>query len=223
MSLPLRTQYAKSSGAAEALYVTTDLSFWKTDSASAFCRDVQVNDTAYRRLDPEYFAWLRSRLALAKEAASLGRIDPAGYEELRGRFQEIEAWALDHFGPQAVLAAIRTLEPRVYVQPRSEVDNRRAEPPVREDAKIKRAIRLVDAVRDQALALSWSLERLYRHEGFQRRPFAGDYGLVCYLGMQDRIGEVTRQSIEIVGPPPRENRLRFYNPDVDQPWIRRVR
>jgi hypothetical protein len=80
----------------------------------------------------------------------------------------------------------------------------------------------VDAIRDQALDLGWSLERLYRHEGYHKRPFMGDHGLVCYVGMQDRIGEVTRQSIEIVGPPPRENRLRFYNPDVDQPWIRRT-
>jgi hypothetical protein len=223
MSLPLTAEYAKSPGAAEALYVATDLSFWKTDSPSAFSRDVQVNDTAYRRLDPEYFAWLRSRLALAKESASLGRIDPAGFEELRGRFTQIEAWALDHFGPQAVLSAIRGMEPRTYAPPRAESDNRSAEPPAREDEKIKRGIRLVDAIRDRALELGWSLERLYRHEGFRRRPFAADYGLVCYLGMQDRIGEVTRESIEIIGPPPRETRLCFYNPDVDQPWIRRVR
>lgn len=223
MSLPLSTQYAKSPRAADALYVATDLSFWKTDSPVTFCRDVQVNDTAYRSLDPEYFAWLRSRLALAKEAAGLGRIDPAGYEGLRGRFQEIEAWALNHFGPQAVLAAIKSLEPRTYTPPRAESDNRRAGPPVRQDEKIKRAIKLVDAIRNQALALGWTLERLYQHEGFHKRPFAGDNGLVCYVGMQDRIGEVTREAIEIIGPPPRETRLRFYNPDVDQPWIRRVR
>lgn len=222
MSLPLTAEYAKRSGVAEALYVATDLGFWKTDSPSALCRDVQVNDTAYRRLDPEYFAWLRSRLALAKEAASLGRIDPAGFEQLRGRFSHIEAWALDHFGSQVVLAAIRNLEPRTYAPPRAESQNRRAEPPARDDEKIKRAIRLVDAIRDQALDLGWSCERLYRHEGFHKRPFAAHYGLVCYVGTQDRIGEVTRQSIEIVGPPPRENRLRFYNPDVDQPWISRT-
>lgn len=223
MSLPLTVEYAKSPGADEALYVATDLSFWETDSPSAFSMDVQVNDTAYRRLDPEYFAWLRSRLALAKEAASLGRIDAAAFEELRGRFSGIEAWALDHFGPQAVLAAIRSLEPRAYIPPKAEEDRRRAEPPVREDEKIKRAIRLVDAIRERAIELGWTLERLYRHEGYHKRPFMGDYGLVCYVGMQDRIGEVTRQSIEIIGPPPRETRLRFYNPDVGQPWIRRVR
>ena len=100
MELAPQTHYAISPGAAEALYVATDLGFWKTDSPAMFCRDVQINDTAYRRLDPVYFAWLRSRLALAKEAAKSGRIDPAAFDELRNRFAGIEAWLLDHFGAQ---------------------------------------------------------------------------------------------------------------------------
>jgi hypothetical protein len=222
MELATRTHYAISPGAAQALYVATDLCFWKTDSPATFCRDVQINETAYRRLDPEYFAWLRSRLALAKEAAKSKRIDPAGFEELRGRFSEIEAWALDRFGPQAILAAIRSLTPKAYDPPRAETESRRPEHPARDDDRINRAIRLVDAIREKAVDLGWNLERLYRHEGFHKRPFAGDYGLVCYIGSKDRIGDVTRQAIEIVGPQPRETRLRFYNPDVDQPWIRRV-
>ena len=45
---------------------------------------------------------------------------------------------------------------------------------------------------------------------------------ICYLKPGDRIGEVTLQSIEIIHPLPSEVRHRFYNPDVDQPWIRRV-
>ena len=45
---------------------------------------------------------------------------------------------------------------------------------------------------------------------------------IILFGDQLSIGEVTRESIEIIGPPPRETRTRFYNPDVDQPWIRRV-
>jgi hypothetical protein len=52
--------------------------------------------------------------------------------------------------------------------------------------------------------------------------FSPDRGLVSFLKPGDRIGEVTLQSIEIVGPPPTGVRQRFYNPDVDQPWIRRV-
>jgi hypothetical protein len=207
----------------DALYVATDLRSWRTTDPSVFCRDVQINDTAYRRLDPEYFAWLRSRLALAKEPAKSGRIDPAAFDELGNRLTGIEAWALDHFGAQTIMAAIRNLTPRAYDPPRAETESRRPEPAPRDDERINRAIRLVDAIREKAVDLGWNLARLYRHAGFQKRPFAADYGLVCYIGSKDRIGDVTRQAIEIVGPPPRETRLRFYNPDADQPWIRRIR
>ena len=37
-----------------------------------------------------------------------------------------------------------------------------------------------------------------------------------------RIGQITRQWIEIISPPPHENTLRFYNPDVEQPWVKCV-
>jgi hypothetical protein len=222
MELANRTQYAISHGADEALYVATDLSSWKTDRAATFSRDVQINDTAYRRLDPEYFAWLRSKLTLAKEAADKGRIDRAAFDDLRIRFQEIEAWALEHFGAQSLLVAIRAHEPRLYCPPQAELETRRPGPPPRDDERINRASRLVDGIREKAIELGWSLERLYRHEGFHKRPFAGEYGLVCYIAMGARLGEVTRQSIEIIGPPPTEVRTRFYNSDVDQPWIVRV-
>ncbi len=222
MELATLTHYAKSPGADEALYVTTDLGFWRTSQSSTFCRDVQINDTAYRRLDPEYFAWLRGKLALVKEAADLSRVDRAGFDELRSRFQEIEAWALEQFSSQALLAAMRALNTRPYRPPQAESETRRPARPPREDERISRAVRLVDGVREKALELGWSLERLYRHEGFHRRPFAGVSGLVCYIAAGARLGEVTRQWIEIIGPPPTEVRTRFYNPDVDQPWMVRT-
>ena len=49
-----------------------------------------------------------------------------------------------------------------------------------------------------------------------------DYGLVCYLKPGNRIGDVSKRSIEIICPPPREVRVHFYNPDVEQPWVSRV-
>ncbi len=63
--------------------------------------------------------------------------------------------------------------------------------------------------------------RLYRNRGRFRSPCGEDYGLVCFVDGDERIGEITCQSIEIVGPPPRETVLRFYNPDVEQPWHRK--
>jgi hypothetical protein len=66
------------------------------------------------------------------------------------------------------------------------------------------------------------MESLYFSDGYERRPISPRYGLVCYIGAEHRIGEVTRQSIELIGPPPMEMRTRFYNPDVEQPWIIRI-
>lgn len=81
----------------------------------------------------------------------------------------------------------------------------------------------MDATRDHALALGWTEARLYQNRGHFRFPCGGEYGLVCFVGEDKQVGEVTTQYIEIlVGSPPRESRLRFYNLDVDQPWLSRV-
>ncbi len=78
---------------------------------------------------------------------------------------------------------------------------------------------MVDAICDQALSLGWKRERLYAIGNGQFDP---QRGLVCLLNPGDRIGEVTARSIEVIHPPPEEVRHRFYNPDVDQPWIIRT-
>ena len=78
---------------------------------------------------------------------------------------------------------------------------------------------MVDTIAQKALALGWSRDRLY---ATGKGPFDPTRGLICYLKPGDRIGEVTMHSIEIVHPLPSGVRHRFYNPDVDQPWIRRV-
>ena len=205
------------------LFVSTALEFWSTAQGAVFARDVQINDTAYRRLDPEYYAWLRARMVLAKEIAAAGRLDPAGFEDLRARFNAVHEWAVEHFGKEQLLAAVRTLRVGEYKPPIAEHDR----PP----APLPRAVRtpgnhisadtiaLVDGIAEKAVALGWARERLY---AFGQGVFDPQRGLICYLRPGDRIGEVTAQSIEIIHPLPSEVRHHFYNPDVDQPWIRRV-
>jgi hypothetical protein len=85
------------------------------------------------------------------------------------------------------------------------------------------AVAKVDAIRDRAISLGWKYDALYRVPENRRATFLLGGGLVCYLRDGWRIGDVTRQSIEIIGPPPPEVRQRFYNPDVEQPWIRRIK
>ena len=211
--------------ASTVLYVSPALDTWSTDRPEWLARDVQINDTCYRRLDPEYFAWLRSKMFLAKQAAEGGRLDSAAFDELRTKFNIIQEWAKAAFSEEALLEAIREFDAIDYQPPAPEAGASRdgtGSQPVVSDSHheaLERARGLVDQIRDQAFGLGWTLESLYRSDGFQRRSFAAQSGLVCYIGPDDRLGEVTRQSIEIIGPPPIEVRRRFYNPDVEQPWI----
>ena len=207
------------------IWVSTDLKSWCPSDPHMIARDCQIDDRCYRRLDPAYFAWLKVRMHAVKAAAEAGRVSAEAFNELRQRFNEIQDRAIEAFGEQSLIQAVRTLDPERYRPPLpEEFENMKPVEPVParinpESERLARARGLVDGIRDQALALGWTMESLYFSEGYERRPFAARYGLVCYVGVQDRIGEVTRQSIELTGPEPRETRTRFYNPDVDQPWI----
>lgn len=58
--------------------------------------------TVYRRLDPDYYAWLRARIGAAKQAADSGRIDPAAVSALVAKFRTIHAAAVATFGEEAL-------------------------------------------------------------------------------------------------------------------------
>ncbi|MCL4853334.1 MAG: hypothetical protein KJZ78_18410 [Bryobacteraceae bacterium] len=205
------------------MFVSTSLESWTTDQPHVFARDVQINDTAYRRLDPEYYAWLRSRMNIAKSAHLAGHIDAEAYESLRAKFNAVHDWAMEHFGEKALLEAVRNLDARDYHPPVPEPDKPAAgQPGTRSAASASdEATAMVDAIAEHALSLGWKRERLYAMG--DGKLFSPNRGLVSLLKPGNRIGEVTLQSIEIIGLPPTEVRQRFYNPDVDQPWIRRVR
>jgi hypothetical protein len=207
------------------MFVSTALDTWLTEHGAAFARDVQVNDTAYRRLDPAYYAWLRSRMMLAKAAASNGQVGLDAFNDLRHRFNAVHQWAIDRFGEHELVAAVRKLNAGEYVPPVVEPDPpRHPVAPAITDRNVvpvsPETAALVDAIRDRALALGWSRESLYQTRGSHRFPLGNDYGLVCYLKPDDRIGEVTARALEIILP--NNIRQRFYNPNADQPWIRRV-
>ncbi len=211
---------APDADAPNCLFVSTSLATWTTANPKQFARDFQINDTVYRRLDPGYYAWLRSRMVVAKKAATAGHLPPAAFEELRVRFNVVHEWAVEQFGESCLLDAIRELDARGYAPPFVEPD---APPraPQSAEAPLSEALDLVDEIRDRALELGWTHESLYSHAGTNRAAIGTNRGLVCFLKAADKIGEVTTHSIEIILP---DNvRQRFYNPNVDQPWIRRVR
>ena len=213
-----------SADAPTCLFVATSLVTWTTANPQWFARDFQINGTVYRRLDPEYYAWLRSRMAVAKRAASSGQFPPSAFEDLRLRFNAVHEWAVEHFGEAPLLAMLREFRSDGYDPPVAD-DERQPAPALcprnsAADDILPEAVALVDSISEQAVSLGWKRQRLYA--GGRSRIFDPQRGLVCFLKAGDQIGEVTIQSIEIVGPPPRDVRQRFYNPDVDQPWIIRL-
>lgn len=206
------------------LFVSTSLATWTTARPEQFARDFQINDTVYRRLDPKYYAWLRSRMALAKKAATAGQLDATAFEDLRLRFNAVHQWAVEHFGEERLLEAVRAIRAAEYHPPVAEDDRPLIPAPATRrsvgDHLSSEAIAMVDAIAEHAVSLGWKRERLCGTGG--NGAFDSRRGLVCFLKPCDRIGEVTSQSIEIIHPPPSEVRHRFYNPDVEQPWIKKV-
>lgn len=200
-----------------SLFVSTSLDTWATDQPEIFTRDVQINDTAFRRLDPEYYAWLRSRMNLAKLAAGAGRLSQDAFDDLREKFNAVHKWAVAHFGEEALREAVRHLDTRSYAPPVAEPDKPVRPARVAENSAAE-AVAIVDAIRDRALALGWTQDSLYGTRGSMRALFGKARGLANLLRATDRIGEVTSQSIEILRAS--GARQRFYNLHADQPWIR---
>jgi len=199
--------------------VSTALTIWRTEHPERFATDLQINDTVYRRLDPEYYAWLRSRMELLRDAATAGGIDPVQFEQIRLRFNDVHEWAVSHFGESGLLQTMRQFRIRGYQPPKVQPEilrrNQRGRSALRRQVSPEAAA-LVAACREEALALGWKLESLHAPDAPELHPH---HSLASCLRPGDRIGEVARQWIEIIGAPPGEIRQRFYNPDVAQPWI----
>jgi hypothetical protein len=202
-----------------SLFVSTSLDTWTTGQPEIFARDVQINDTAYRRLDPEYYAWLRSRMNLAKLAAGAGRLNLDAFDELRDKFNAVHEWAAAHFGEDTLREAVRNLDTRGYAPPVAEPD-KPVRPERAAETSASDAVAMVDAIRDRALALGWTEDLLGAAAGSTREPLSRRCTLGHLLRPGDQIGEIAPQFIEIVRAS--GVRQRFYNPDALQPWIRRA-
>jgi hypothetical protein len=228
IAMPVAVQTATPRGMDVQLFVSTSLQSWATDKAHLFARDVQIDDVAYRRLDPEYFAWLRRRVQALKGALAAGRVSQEAFDELRTRFNGLQENAVAVFGEKALQDAIRASGAADYRPPVADAFPGRSD--AKQQALSEQAARpdgvrshagteaAVDAIRDQALALGWTHERLYGRPAADQPGQRGDL-VTALLRPGTRIGQVARQWIEIIGPPPHENILRFYNPDVEQPWV----
>lgn len=210
------------------LFVATDLEFRKFDWVGTSDRDRKYDGKIFRRLDPEYFAWLRSRMVAARNAHQAGKLPDNTWDLLRTRFNQVQELAVQQFGDKALQTAISNLNPKTYDSP-AKHKKKDWTYPAQEAWKCKqpvtsRAVAKVDAVRDEAMACGWSEARLYQNQGRFRFPCGQDYGLVCFVDEDREIGAVTKRFIEIIhgANTSRPSTLRFHNPDVSQPWLKKV-
>lgn len=253
----------------DVVFVATDLAVLREAVAPAGIDDVTIGGKTYRPLDPEYYAWLRRKMELAKTACDRGKLSPKAFDALRIRFNLLHDQALALFGESALLEAIEHLDPKTYAVPgshgtqsadisaeipKSSGDSRgvvsepkprcsrasdgipevressseiqptscsparsrrpssfpeKASPSLPFDRKVTReAVRQVDAVREQALALGWTEAELYQTRGRFAFPCGPHYGLVCFVGVGQTLGSITSESIEICIQGGRS--LRFY-------------
>ena len=88
-------------------WVSTDLRILRPEPAWRLAPDFAMDARCYRKLDPEYFAWLRSRMLEVSAAHKAGRVSQAAFDELRRRFNELQESAIALFGETALQDAIR--------------------------------------------------------------------------------------------------------------------
>ena len=191
--------------------------------------DQVIQNTVYRKLTPDYFAWLRCRIVNAQKTHKAGKLADDLWESLKERFLQVHEYAVEEFGEQGIKEAMRTFIPASYQSPAdapiifsdwlypAKEGNHKCSHPVTPKALAK-----VDAIKTEALAKGWLENRLYQNRGQYKFPCGEDYGLVCHMEGNRRIGAITEQAIEIIskGKTGQQSVMRFYNPDVSQPWIR---
>ena len=100
-----------------ALYVSTSLDLWEPAQADLLARDVTLNGVCFRRLAPDYYAWLRHKLTLAEKALEAGKIAYEVFDSLLVRFNEVHMRAVDKFGRNSLATAMEALDYKRYPPP----------------------------------------------------------------------------------------------------------
>ncbi len=211
--------------AGAATFVSTSICVVTRGEVHATDEIVYDNGIPHYRLTPLFWSYLCHAFNNATRACEAGKLDAATYSELLNRISLIYNAALAQFSAEALKSAERTFTPAKWkrhcerltrdTQSIEYEDN--TDMPTGRHPVSKTVLALVDAIRDQAIALGWTMHQLYCNVRIANR----DWGLVCYIGPEDRLGTITRQSIEIVHRTAAgTHSLHFYNHEVEQTWLK---
>ncbi len=110
---------------ATALYVAQDLRSWETNEPDLYDREIAIDDFPYRRLDPEFYVWLKFVLDWAMDAYNSGRIDAALLEKFSRRFSAVHVWAKARFGVDALRRAEDEFDAQEYSPPPASTRSKR--------------------------------------------------------------------------------------------------
>gem|GEM_PF-4842657 len=109
---------ARNTAVSSGPWYATDLSRW--DAASEQRpddRDLVQDGKAYRRLSPEYSAWLCARMLHAQPQHQRGLLPNTASAQLRDRFNAMQDEAIDLFGEATLLAVNESLDLQGYEPP----------------------------------------------------------------------------------------------------------
>ena len=85
-------------------YVSTTLGIRTVRKPEMWARDIQIDGIPYRRLDPDFYAWLRNCVERMRRDKKVKRADRA---QMMEAWDRISAYAHETFGDDAVDAAVR--------------------------------------------------------------------------------------------------------------------
>lgn len=99
------------------IFIATDLS--RVEYAGSD-NDILLDQRVYRRLTPDYYVWLRSRMEMASRKHVRGLLPDANYLDIRERFNAMHDEAVTLFGEERLLKIMATCNPDRYLPPMRE-------------------------------------------------------------------------------------------------------
>ena len=189
------------------VWVATDLSILHPERPDTCPEDIIEDDKAFRRLSPDHFVWLKARYAGFKRATN-NRLDDAT-REVHSRFAKVRCLTEGFYQPPAIAQARKRLVLTKLPSPNQALGLKpqyaRFEFPADPTPRLQRSTRVtrhalaqVDAIRSQALGAGWTEADLYQTRGRLAFPYGSDYGLVCFVRRDQKLGKVTAKAVEVI-------------------------
>ena len=189
------------------VWVCTDLAVLTLDGPELYPEDVVQGSKAFRRLSPDFFLWLEGRFTAFRRKTNLTGQLSEDAKALAERFQSIRTMAEALYTPAQFDAARKRLalfpmespnKATVAAPPQSWFSF-----PAQSALRFRRpvthhALAEVDFIHDEAIRLGWTEAELYQNRGIYSFPHGQDYGVVCFIHHDQRLGTVTSSAIEVI-------------------------